>query len=86
MKKETLDFLEAHQSDRPSTWREEAQKMLDEIRQRADVCRKQIADTEDLIMNATRAESIPWDEILEQKKRDLQRLKEREARFANMLK
>lgn len=25
MKQETLDFLEAHQSDRPSTWREEAE-------------------------------------------------------------
>lgn len=65
---------------------EEAQKMLDEIRQRADVCRKQIADTEDLIMNATRPEGIPWDEILELKKKDLQRLTVREAEFENILK
>jgi hypothetical protein len=29
MKKKTLEFLEAHQSKTPSTWREEAEKRRD---------------------------------------------------------
>ena len=36
MKKKTLEFLEAHQSETPSTWREEAEKRRDnwsELRQ-----------------------------------------------------
>lgn len=66
--------------------KEAAQIHLNEVKTRIETCRKQIADTEDLIMNATRPEGVPWDQILELKKKDLQRLKEREARFANMLK
>lgn len=66
--------------------KEEARIHLNEVKTRIETCRKQIADTEDLIMNATRPEGIPWDEILELKKKDLQRLKEREAELVNILK
>lgn len=66
--------------------KEEAQIHLNEVKTRIETCRKQIADTEDVIMNATRPEGIPWDEILELKKKDLQRLKEREAELVNILK
>lgn len=66
--------------------KEEAQIHLNEVKTRIETCRKQIADTEDLIMNATSPEGIPWDEILELKKKDLQRLTVREAEFENILK
>lgn len=66
--------------------KEEAQIHLNEVKTRIETCRKQIADTEDLIMNATSPEGIPWDEILELKKKELQRLKEREAELVNILK
>lgn len=66
--------------------KEEAQIHLNEVKTRIETCCKQIADTEDLIMNATRPDGIPWDEILELKKKDLQRLTVRKSEFDNILK